>query len=526
MIATRSVLLLVLCAAAGCGARAVEAPGRAQPRRAETSRARSPASSALARDTRPPSLGTADPTLLLAAASDASWAAVCQARADTDRDGRIALRAGATGALLGDRARPYFVAGIGPGTPIDELLAFAPRGRYAAVRRGGRLLLMDASTGAETELASGTADLAADGLPFRQHRSVAFDRAGAHLLYVRRGPTHSEVVVRDLPSGGEHALDAGPGEVVRAAFADGTSWVLVHAVAEDTDGNGRLEWPTARLSANDAQCATANSRFPVSLPRGDVPRTRLAPANGTRFEEAPGFVAILGDGFVLRERSERLVWRAAAEAGEGDAGARSGAREIELAPAACAARIVYVDAARETLVVGCSSAGARWPLRLVARGYAAELGIDLAPTERLRPCEATPRLLALYPGQDTVLLDLERRVLVPLAAGDLVLCTHGKSALLQRARELWTFDVESNVRAFLAGNLAAQPDVLLSSPAVYVTPWVVDVRQGKVLGRFDAARPPLALAHSGRLLVWSSANPQANGADLPLGPLRWTEPRP
>jgi hypothetical protein len=469
-------------------------------------------------------IGTAHPALLLATAPDASWTALCQARSDADKDGRIALRAGAHGALSGDRARAYFVVGRGVGSSIDELLAFAPGGRFAAVRRGERLWLVDASRGSEIELGGGVADLASDGVPFRHHRSVAFDSAGARLLYLRHGSTEREVVVRDLASGNEHVVRAGAGEILRAEFAGDASWLVLHAVADDTDGNGRLEWPSPRVALNAAQCTSTNTRYPVWQPRGDVPRTRVARVFGTHFEDAGGFVAVLGAGFVAREPSERLVWRAAR--GSGDVGVDAGStpRDTELAPASCAARVVFVDAAREALVIGCSAAGPRWPLRLVARGYSAELGIDLAPTELLRPCETAPRLLALYPGQGSVLLDLERRLLVALQPGDLVLCTHGKIALVQHARELWIFDVESGARTLLTGDLAAQPDVLLNAPVVYVSPWVVDVSRGKLLGRFHDSQPPLAVARDGRLLTWASQG--ASGADLPLGPLRWSPPRP
>lgn len=525
VISIRTVLLALLCAAAGCGTRVGEG-SRPLPaaKVAERPRTAAPAGAATTQLPASDAIGTAHPGLLLAAAPDASWAAFCQARSDTDRDGRIALRAGAHGALLGDRARGYFVVGRGVGSKIDELLAYAPGGRFAAVRRGERLWLVDAGRGTQTELAGGVADLASDGVPFRHHRSVAFDPSGARLLYLRRASAESEVVVRDLASGREHTVRAGTGEVLRVEFARDASWLVLQAVAEDTDGNGRLEWPAPRVPLNATQCTSTNTRYPVWQPRGDVARTRVARVFGTQFEDAAGFVAVLGAGFVVREPSERLVWRPARDAGDDAADAGSAPPDTELAPAACAARVVFVDAAREALVIGCSAAGARWPLRLVARGYSAELGIDLAPTELLRPCETAPRLLALYPGQASVLLDLERRLLVTLQPGDLVLCTHGKTALVQRARELWTFDVESGARTFLTGDLAAQPDVLLNAPVVYVSPWVVDVSQSKLLGRFHDAGPPLAVARDGRLLTWASQGPSA--ADLPLGPLRWSAPRP
>ena len=142
VIAPRSVLLLVVSAAAACGAQSAELPRRTS----ATALAPSPAKARPASAERSPrfEIGTAHPTQLLAAASDASWAALCQARADTDGDGQVAQRTGPAGALTGDRAQPYFIAGSGAGAAIDELLAVAPGGRFAAVRRGRRLILIDA----------------------------------------------------------------------------------------------------------------------------------------------------------------------------------------------------------------------------------------------------------------------------------------------------------------------------------------------------------------------------------------------
>jgi len=446
----RCALLAVIGIAVGCASRVPDA-GRPPPAAPRSVPARSSAPARAASRAAPISgVGSSHPFFPLAAAPDGTWVALCQARSDTNADGRVQLRAGAHGELSGDRAQGFIVLGAGAGTPIDELLAFSPDGRYLAVRRAVGLWLLDSSTRSELPLSAGQVDLESDLAPFRGHRAVAFDPSSKRLLYVRRGPAKSEIVVRDLASGREQSSDPGAGEIWRAEFVSDGPWLLLHMVADDTNGNGKLEWPAPRALTNDSQCASTLARFPVWQPRGDVARTRLAHSERAYVEDVAGFVTALGDGFVIRQPSERLVWKAASPE------ASPPRRDVELAPAKCAARVVFVDSVRGALVIGCSGAGLRWPLRLVLPGYSADLDVDLAPTEFLRPCEARPRLLALYPGQGSLLLDLERRVLLPLRNGDLVLCTQGKTALLQRARELWTFDADSGEYSFVTGELSAQ----------------------------------------------------------------------
>jgi hypothetical protein len=71
---------------------------------------------------------------------------VCQAREDTDRDGKLAVRYGPRGELEGDAMRSYFVLGAGPGEAIDGLAAYDPTGRYVVVVVDGKLWLIDAVT--------------------------------------------------------------------------------------------------------------------------------------------------------------------------------------------------------------------------------------------------------------------------------------------------------------------------------------------------------------------------------------------
>jgi hypothetical protein len=62
-------------------------------------------------------IGTAHPVQVRAFADDGSWFVICQARADTDRDGRLGAYVGMHRMTSGDVLRAYVVRGGGPGDP-------------------------------------------------------------------------------------------------------------------------------------------------------------------------------------------------------------------------------------------------------------------------------------------------------------------------------------------------------------------------------------------------------------------------
>ena len=78
-----------------------------------------------------------------AVGANGRWAAVCQARKDTDGDGKIAVRYGPRGELAGDAMRSYFVLGGGKGEPIDAVAAHDRAGRYVVLETKKRLVFLD-----------------------------------------------------------------------------------------------------------------------------------------------------------------------------------------------------------------------------------------------------------------------------------------------------------------------------------------------------------------------------------------------
>jgi hypothetical protein len=130
---------LVLCAVmTACSARpALPAAIRPQPASAPPP----VASSAPAVVTPPPAagtFGTAHPVVLEKAAIDGRWAVLCQAREDTDGDGKVAVSLGPRGELVGDAMRSYFISAGGAGEPIDVFVGSDAANRFVALIRDRR----------------------------------------------------------------------------------------------------------------------------------------------------------------------------------------------------------------------------------------------------------------------------------------------------------------------------------------------------------------------------------------------------
>jgi hypothetical protein len=472
------------------------------------------------------SIGTAHPSAVIAAGSDGSWVALCQARADSNADGRIAARVGAQGELSGDRLDSYLVLGSGPGSAIDELLAYEPSGRFLAVKRRGQLQLIDAHAKVELPLGAGPVDLRSDAVPYRGHRTVRFDSESRRMLYVRSHVTQGEVVIRDLRTGLERSIDPGPGEVWRAEFDNSGDWVLISVLNEDTNNTGKLEWPAPAAGPNSSQCTGSIPRLSVWSPRGDMPHLRIARSDeGGPSEPVAGFVTTLADGVVTRDLSGRLLWTQSANAassGAPDAAPKPKPSTYEIASAKCDGRVLYADNLRKLVLLACAGAVGHWPLWLVGPDQRATLGVELAPSDTFRPAERSPRLLPIYPPQTSALVDLSTRTLKPLQNGDLVLGTHQAFALIQRGTELVLLDADTGQTTSLARGVADLPDVLLNASTVFVSPFAVDVAKGRLFGRMEPATRPLALSRDGRVLLGA----RKATVDFPLGPLRWASPQP
>jgi hypothetical protein len=445
--------------------------------------------------------GTPDPVTLVAAAPDRRWVAVCQARRDTTGDGRVTGEVGAQGELRGDELDGFLVDEPGPGSRIDSFAGTDPSGRFIAFVRDGRLVLRDSTTRVDTFL---DADLRDDLSSFLHPRVLAFDPTGRRLLYFQLAGTSPRIVVRELLTGLENTIDPGEGDPWRAEFDPSGEWVVVRVVRVDTNGNGRLDWPAREATKPTMRCTAPLPRYAAWERLGDEVETRVSRVSGDKAVDAPGLVVPLGDALIERDPDGALVRL------EPD-GKRS-----PLVRKACAARLLHVDAARALALVSCLDKKGRADAVLVGREGSRPLGLALGVAAGDHWLDGSPRLVALHPGADAVLLDLDKREVERLKAGDRILATAGERALVLRGQSVVVHEL-GGAEHLLGAGLTPLGHVLRSGSVMVVPPFVVDVARGSLLGTTDARA--LAVSADGAVLV-AEGGP-ADAAHFAVGPLRW-----
>ena len=445
------------------------------------------------------------PLVLEHASADGHWVVLCTAREDEPIDGQAPARARPRAELRGGAFERALIA---PGTQltIDDFVAADASGRYALLMQHGALVLWDAESQNSLDLSALGADARLSAQSFAELRTLSFDPSSKHLLYVRAGVAGARIVIRNLADGSERQLDPGPGPIWRARFDPGGAFVIAELISEDTNKNGRADFP-APLSSQPRPCRAGPRRFHTWAERGDRPVTVLLPLDGSVPRLEPELVMPVGDALLLRDATGALLLE------------RAGKRRV-LEPAACKGRIVHADAQRELFIVGCAQPKTgRVSLELVTRSERKPLGIELANVELDREVSDAPRLLALYPGPETTLFDADRRELVPLRTADVVLATRAGRALIRRGSSLLFYDADSRTEQLLPVTLERYPALLKTPPFVFVSPALVNLDAGALVG-VSRARP-LALSSEGRVLV---PELEADGARLARGPLRWLTP--
>ncbi len=176
--------------------------------------------------------GTADPYEIVAMPPDARWAVICQARGDTNGDGKIAISFTMHGDQEGDAMTAYLVDPAGHESVIDNVLGHSTDGRWLAIVEAGAPVLIETTTWRRTPL---------DGsLPqfhiTTGHASWDFSPDSRYLLFSR----HGAPIVRELATGIERTI--APAAWRTDWSADG-SWVELRILHGDTDHDGYVHGP-------------------------------------------------------------------------------------------------------------------------------------------------------------------------------------------------------------------------------------------------------------------------------------------
>ncbi|RKH29951.1 hypothetical protein D7Y11_04915 [Corallococcus sp. AB018] len=466
--------------------------------------------------------GTAHPFVLVDSAPDGRWLLACQAREDTNGDGRIETVLGFHGNIVGDALRPYLFLEPGAGIRIDEVLAVAPTGRFLVLVRDTTLWLLDVETREEKVLVSDvTPDTTSPHPPIR----ASFSRDGLRLLYLRPEGGRPVAVVRDLLQGTERVLDAGRGLLGQALLDPSGQWAAFDVV-EDTNSDGKESWPK-----EDTTLAPATCRGPVMSSshfgwEGDTPVRRYRRLEGGPLLQGDDVLQPMGKG-MLRRALDRSI---ALEHADG--------RRETWVPSGCNGTLLFADAAHEQVLVVCETQPDLGPLELHGARVHQPLGWQMSPpfSDRyIHVSGSDGRLLSLFVASELepsnavhAVIDLERRTVRVVPLGQVV-ASLGAHALLEESirpaepggqwgDRLWLWNVGTG---FPPNVLSESTDsgLLWAGDTVLVMGKRIDLRTGKVLG--DASGGALALDIRGRVLRPSPTAVKEPGASAQSGPVRW-----
>ncbi|MFZ5896685.1 MAG: hypothetical protein ACOY0T_36855 [Myxococcota bacterium] len=447
----------------------------------------------------------AGPLRLEAAAPDARWLVVCQARSDTDGDGRLTVTSSEQGEARGDRMLRYLEFASGEEQIIDELLARSEDGRWLVLKRTDTVELYDTLTGARSAVSAFGADTRTEPHdPVGVHRTLVFGSEA--LFYVRISDASNELIMKQLADGSERVLYTSPDPIARV-HVDPAGKLISLSVARAENAKGkRFVWPY-RLEDNVRECRGPKAPYVAPNPNADVFSSVVVDIEQAR----GGLVETLAGTFgasVIRRNADGSLWAVRTN------------EKRAIADKNCGGRVLWSDATNDVLLVGCAieKRPGRLNVEVVTRAQRKSLDIEVAllGDEPTRPSQ---RLVALYPGADCVLFDVQKQVLHRLQAGDAVLSSYGARALVRRSKNLLLFDAEAGELTPLPTPLDAFGDVLVTGALVFASPWLVDLESGRVRGR--VAGKALALSTSGAVLVPAVA---ATDQALDEGPLTWRLP--
>ena len=447
-------------------------------------------------------IGSDGPVRLLAASNGGAWVALCD----------------------GAPATAKLVLGTGLGEPIDDVLARDASGRYVVVARERSAFLVDAVNGTRVDLGELGADLRRLRADYAEHRSLSFDPGGHYLAYLRKTASAPAIIVRELATGSERAFAAGPGDVLSLRLSADARYVSFEALREDTNHNGKLDWPAPEETARPSGCdrpALPRLRSFGYQGRGDAVTRGVVALDTGAVRDVQDLVTPLGASLLVREADGALRLD------------RAGKRS-QLAPASCSARVLFADAERELVLAACAPPPPKklkghapppptfkrevW---LFGAGYAKSLERELYETTIDREAVTGTRLVPLYPGSEAGLVDLERRELLPLPAGSRVLASSGAAAVIWRESDLYRYDAQTRSEERLAHGVLKNPDLLRSGGSILLSPFVIVGGSGPALTSPEGA---LALTASGMVLTGASRPPAgAHGSGGIQGPLHWLD---
>ncbi|HWO25536.1 MAG TPA: hypothetical protein VNO30_42645 [Kofleriaceae bacterium] len=434
--------------------------------------------------------GTAGPTLVRRVDPGERWMALCQARSDTDGDGKIEIHIGHHGELYGDQMDLYLVLGGGAGTQIEALAGASEDGRWLAIVRGGKVELVDAQTGEVTELRG--ADAQSDGRPGAPHRAAMF--AKDRLLYIRHVPGGDDrIVVHDPKHHGEREITV-PGRLWRIDYGPDQ---IAHVY---TVPSGQT-FPKLATTLGRGECIGPAMSYSTYGNSGPKPTERWIDLTSGQERAADGGEVAVG-ATIVRTPSDGALYF------DGD----------QIAPPSCKAQLLAVLPSPVRVIAICGEKK-QAKILLLGKGLQQELAAIDRETDHYRGLEG-----AIEPAAGVVCdaglhcvatatnryIDLKGGV-AEHAWGSKLYVVH--ATMSSRKHEI--IDVATGARAPIK-----TADVRLEQ-GKFIVDYdynLVDIETGKILGKVPGA---MRVSANGRVLRPAVAGQRNDKID---GPLRWSAP--
>jgi hypothetical protein len=457
-------------------------------------------------------MGTSAPVKMMDMDLEGRWFVYCQARQDTNGDGKISFHYEIEGQIDGDDLSEYLVVGAGAEEPIDQEIDRSPSGRWIVIKKDNAVFLLDVVNGTRTPLRA--------TLRHTYLRGVRGPALDDRVLLYEDG---DRLFVRILETGEERELHP-PAGLIWKAWLEGDT-IVVGTIPADTDGDGYVDgdaelggrvadgytcsgWGEGGLGGLDADLQGADALFTIPQDSDRV-MTSIASEMAGDLRDAPGFVHAYGSDRLFRRDDASLVIE------------RDGRAQKLLASSRCQGQVEAVGQGPSYVVicrdgsVELDTPGARYPTPI--RGKLP--GVDAFPA---RP--PYPRLLEIYDSErgNTYLDTKTKRVLtfgtgIDVTAGPAG--TYVASWTYGPAHHAVWHDVDSGDEKLLPVDLKPI-DLWLwphNASSGYVQPSIlVDWATGEVVRRFDG----LARVVTDAGILEVSRQPVID-LSPEWGPLRW-----
>lgn len=294
----------VVLALAGCG-------GGSSPRPIETARPGRLEVCADATAPAPPerTFGTANSGFMVWQSRNGRFVIGYEFRVDDDKDGDVVAEFSEHhGVPGGDKPHPFlFDLERGSERAIDDLMTSDPRGRFAVIRAGRRVELLDSRDGRIQDLGKLGLDLADDQNQCMPPRQIAFDPTGRLLVFIQRDGR--SIVTWDLETGRRDVTRVAKGRLWRAYPAGRRGWLRVDAVVEDINADGVLSLPVQRTTCACRYCQQFAAMSSTSgwAPTADLARVLLVRRDGRAVHARTEVLVPISDRTLLGAETRKVV---------------------------------------------------------------------------------------------------------------------------------------------------------------------------------------------------------------------------